>query len=72
MLIPNQYNPKDKGEITPSEYLTTLRVIHIVMKRDVSRNNGMCSQCLRDALKTLESYAPLQLSNIVNLLYNSK
>lgn len=71
MLIPNLYNPKDKSEITPSEYLTALRVIHIVMKRDVSRNNGMCTQCLRDALKTLESYAPLQLSNIVNLLYNS-
>ena len=71
MLIPNQYNPGDKSEITPSEYLAALRVIHIVMKKDVSRNNGMCTPCLRDALKTLESYAPLQLSNIVNLLYNS-
>ena len=72
MLVPNQYNPKDKGEITPSEFLTALRVMHIVIKRDVARNNGMSTPCLRDALKVLELYAPLNLSNIINLLYNSK
>lgn len=71
MLIPTQYNVKDKGEITPSEYLAALRVIHVVMKKDVARNNGQCTSCLRDTLKLLELYAPVNLSNIVNLLYNS-
>lgn len=71
MLIPNQYNLKDKSEITPSEYLAALRVIHIVLKKDTSRNHGVVNPYLRESLKILELYAPVQLSNIVNLLYNS-
>lgn len=72
MLIPNQYNPKDKSEITPSEYLAALRVIHIVMKKDTLRNNGVVNSALRETLKILELYAPVSMSNIINLLYNSK
>lgn len=71
MLIPTSYNVKDKGEITPSEYLAALRVLHIVLKKDTSRNNGVVNTSLRDALKILELYAPVHLSNIINLLYNS-
>lgn len=71
MLIPNQYNVKDKSEITPSEYLAALRVIHVVMKKDTSRNNGVVNSSLRDTLKILELYAPVNLSNIINLLYNT-
>lgn len=71
MLIPNQYNIKDKSEITPSEYLAALRVLHIVLKKDTSRNKGVVNSSLRESLKILELYAPVQLSNIVNLLYNS-
>lgn len=72
MLVPNQYNPKDKSEITPSEYLAALRVLHIVLKKDTVRNNGVVNSSLRESLKILELYAPVELSNIVNLLYNSK
>lgn len=72
MLVSNQYNPKDKSEITPSEYLAALRVLHIVLKKDTSRNNGVVNLHLRESLKILELYAPIELSNIVNLLYNSK
>lgn len=72
MLIPNQYCPNDKSEITPSEYLAALRVLHIVLKKDTVRNNGVVNSSLKDSLKILELYAPVQLSNIVNLLYNSK
>lgn len=72
MLVPNQYNPKDKSEITPSEYLAALRVLHIVLKKDTARNNGVVNSSLRESLQILELYAPIELSNIVNLLYNSK
>ena len=72
MLAPSQYNVKDKSEITPSEYLAALRVLHIVLKKDTLRNNGVANSSLRESLKILELYAPVQLSNIVNLLYNSK
>lgn len=72
MLVPNQYNLKDKSEITPSEYLAALRVLHIVLKKDTARNNGVVNSSLRESLKILELYAPVELSNIVNLLYNSK
>lgn len=72
MLVPNQYNPKDKSEITPSEYLAALRVLHIVLKKDTSRNKGVVNLHLRESLSILELYAPVELSNIVNLLYNSK
>lgn len=72
VLISNHYSLSNRSEITPSEYLAALRVLHIVLKKDTARNNGMSKQCLRDSLKVLELYAPVELSNIVNLLYNSK
>lgn len=72
VLILSQYNVKDKCEITPSEYLAALRVLHIVLKKDTARNNGVVNSSLRDSLKILELYAPVNLSNVINLLYNSK
>lgn len=65
------YNVNDKSEITPSEYLATLRVLHILQRKYVKENNGVVSKEILHTLQLVELHAPYQLKNIVNLLYNS-
>lgn len=66
------YDVSDKSEITPSEYLATLRVLHIIRKKQ-SKKSGYVDKDLLNALRLVELYCPIKsgLKNITNLLYNS-
>lgn len=69
-MLKSCYNVTDKSEITPSEYLATLRVLHILLKRQ-AKSIGSTDLYLRETLSLVEQNCSDKLGNIINLLYDS-
>ena len=66
----DDYSPN--GEPSTNEFLTTLRVLHHI-RRDMQKKCAaiFLRNSVTDVITYLETHSPKEISNIINLMYNS-